>query len=174
MKPADPHSPRLALEPLREDHAAEMFAVLSDPAIYEYENAPPASVEALAQRYRRQAAGRSADGRELWFNWVLRLHASGEAIGYVQATLYPDGHAGIAYELNSHFWGRGLAQEAMRAMLAALRAGHGVRRFTAVLKQRNARSLILLQRLGFEPAAAAEDAIEADELMMELWLDASG
>ena len=87
-------SPRLTLEPLREAHAAEMFAVLSDPAIYEYENEPPASVEALAARYRRQQLGRSPDGREQWLNWVARLSASGEAIGYVQATIYPDGHAG--------------------------------------------------------------------------------
>ena len=32
---------RLTLEPLLESHAPAMFEVLSDPAIYEFENEPP-------------------------------------------------------------------------------------------------------------------------------------
>jgi RimJ/RimL family protein N-acetyltransferase len=158
---------RLTLEPLVEAHASEMFAVLSDPAIYEYENAPPASVEALAARYRRQQVGRSPDGREQWLNWVARLSASGEPIGYVQATIYPNGHAGIAYELHSRFWGRGLASEAVAAMLTELAEAYRVERFTAVLKQRNGRSLRLLERLGFEPADRPL-GLEADERCMAL------
>jgi hypothetical protein len=35
----------LTLEPQTAAHAEEMFAVLSDPAIYEYENQPPPSLE---------------------------------------------------------------------------------------------------------------------------------
>ncbi|HEX2009762.1 MAG TPA: GNAT family N-acetyltransferase [Roseateles sp.] len=158
---------RLSLEPLLEGHAAEMFAVLADPAIYAYENAPPASVEALAARYRRLQARRSPDGREQWLNWVARLSASGAAIGYVQATIFADGHAAIAYELDSRYWGRGLAQEAVRAMLAALADTYRVSRITATLKCRNERSLRLLQRLGFEAAEAAE-GLEPDERQMTL------
>ena len=41
----------LTLEPQTAAHATEMFAVLSDPAIYEYENAPPTSMEMAARRY---------------------------------------------------------------------------------------------------------------------------
>jgi hypothetical protein len=78
----------LTLEPQRAQHAAEMFAVLSDPAIYEYENQPPASLEALRRRYAALESRRSPDGREQWLNWVIRLPA-GEPIGYVQATVYP-------------------------------------------------------------------------------------
>jgi hypothetical protein len=40
----------LTLEPQVAGHAEEMFVVLSDPAIYEYENEPPPSLEwALAR-----------------------------------------------------------------------------------------------------------------------------
>jgi len=35
----------LTLEPQTAAHAEQMFVVLSDPAIYEYENKPPASLE---------------------------------------------------------------------------------------------------------------------------------
>ena len=41
---------RLMLEPQVVAHADEMFVVLSDPAIYEHENEPPASLEWLLER----------------------------------------------------------------------------------------------------------------------------
>ena len=159
----------LTLEPQAQQHAAEMFVVLSDPAIYEYENEPPASLEALRRRYAALESRCSPDGREQWLNWVIRL-PTGEPIGYVQATVYPDRRAAIAYELGSAWWGRGLARQAVEAMVAELVAQHGARRLTAVLKQRNVRSLRLLERLGFAPAAADDplrQGIDADEWLMQ-------
>jgi len=158
----------LTLEPQAARHADEMFSVLGDPAIYEFENQPPASLEALRRRYAALESRCSPDGREQWLNWVVRLPA-GEAIGYVQATVYPDRRAAIAYEVGSAWWGRGLARRAVEAMLAELVAAHGARRLTAVLKQRNLRSLHLLQRLGFEPAAPDDPLrqyLDDDEWLM--------
>ncbi len=79
------------------------------PAIYEYENAPPASIEWLRARFTKLEARQSPDGSQQWLNWVIRLPTS-ELIGYVQATVHADGHAAIAYELCSQYWGRGLAR----------------------------------------------------------------
>ena len=159
---------RLTLEPLTAEHAEEMFAVLGDPAIYEFENAPPASVAALRERYQRWETRGSPDGRERWLNWVVRQRGA-ELIGYVQATVYPTGRAGIAYEFNSRYWRRGYGREATQAMLAELASHHAVREFTAVLKRANFRSFGLLQCLGFVPAPAgllAQAGIEADEVML--------
>ena len=159
---------RLTLEPQRAAHAAEMFAVLSDPAIYEYENEPPPSVEWLHARYARLESRQSADGRERWLNWVIRLPGSG-LIGYVQATVQADGHAAIAYELSSAWWGRGLASEAVRAMIAELVRQHRVQGLAAVLKRDNRRSLRLLQGLGFTLASPQEHVqrrVEPGELLM--------
>lgn len=138
----------LILEPQVAAHADEMFAVLSDPAIYEYENAPPASIEQLRERYTRLESRQSPDGQELWLNWVIRLSTS-PLIGFVQATLRPHGRAAIAYELSSAYWGRGLAHEAVQAMIAELVQYYEVRNLFAVLKRENLRSLRLLERLGF-------------------------
>lgn len=41
------------LEPQVAAHASEMFDVLSDPAIYEFENEPPPSEAWLVERYAR-------------------------------------------------------------------------------------------------------------------------
>ena len=159
---------RLELEPQTASHADEMFAVLSDPAIYEYENAPPRSLEWLRERFAKLETRRSADGTEHWLNWVIRIPSSG-LIGYVQATVHPDGRAAIAYELASRFWGRGLARAAVEAMVPALKEDYGVRRLSAVFKRRNHRSQRLLERLGFSPATPqlhAELGVDPDEMLM--------
>jgi len=156
------------LEPQTASHAEEMFGVLSDPAIYEYENAPPRSLEWLRKRFAKLETRRSPDGTEHWLNWVIRIPTS-ELIGYVQATVHPDGHAAIAYELASRFWGRGLARAAVEAMVSALEEDYGVRRLSAVFKRRNHRSQRLLERLGFSPATPqlhAELGAEPDEMLM--------
>lgn len=156
----------LCLEPQIAAHAVEMFAVLSDPAIYQYENQPPASVAWLTERFGRLESRQSKDGSEQWLNWVIRL-PNAELIGYVQATIHPDGRAAIAYILHSAHWGRSFARSAVQAMIAELASHHRVRRFSAVLKRDNFRSSGLLQRLGFKPATPSqffELGADADEL----------
>jgi ribosomal-protein-alanine N-acetyltransferase len=159
----------LTLEPQTAAHAAEMFVVLSDPAIYEYENQPPASVDWLRARFTRLESRRSSDGREQWLNWVIRLPTT-ELIGYVQATVRGGGHAVIAYELCSAYWGRGLASQAVQAMISNLVEHHHVRSLSAVLKRENLRSMRLLVRLGFalaSPGQHVERQVKPGELLMQ-------
>lgn len=161
-------TPRLDLEPLRASHAAEMFRVLSDPAIYRYENQPPPSELWLRDRYARLESRRSADGREHWLNWVLRFGPHG-LIGYVQATVHPGRRAAIGYEMASAWWGHGLASEAVQAMLDELAECYRVREVYAVHKAANRRSARLLDRLGFrvaEEGAMAAARIGADERLV--------
>jgi RimJ/RimL family protein N-acetyltransferase len=161
-------TPRLCLEPQIAAHAVEMFAVLSDPAIYEFENAPPASVEWLRQRFSRLETRRSPDGSEHWLNWVVRLPSSG-LVGYVQATVSAGANAAIAYELSSRYWGMGLGREAVGGMIGALVTDHDVETLSAVLKRANHRSRHLLDRLEFAPGSPAQHVragVAADELLM--------
>jgi len=158
----------LTLEPQTAAHAEAMFVVLSDPAIYEHENEPPSSLEWLRTRFAKLETRTSADGREQWLNWVIRLPTD-DLIGYVQATVYADGRAAIAYELASAYWGRGLAHEAVGAMMNELVERYGVHAFLAVLKRTNRRSVRLLERLGFSlalPDQLLTQSIEPDEVLM--------
>ena len=159
---------RLTLLPQTVAHADEMFVVLSDPAIYRHENAPPQSVEWLRERFARLESRASADGNEQWLNWVVRI-PSGALIGYVQATLYGKAKAAIAYELNSAFWGQGLAHRAVATMIDELAGPYGVRCLSALLKCDNLRSRRLLDRLGFtlaSPDLHARQQVERDETLM--------
>ncbi len=159
----------LTLEPQTAAHAEAMFVVLSDPAIYLHENEPPESLDWLRTRFTRLETRRSGDGTEQWLNWVIRL-PEGELIGYVQASVPPDGCAGIAYVLGSAHWGRGHARRAVEAMLVELASHHRARRFAAVLKRSNVRSMRLLERLGFTPGTpaqhAAHEALPDEALML--------
>jgi len=158
----------LTLEPQTAAHAEEMFAVLSDPAIYEYENQPPPSLEWLSARFAKLESRLSANGLEQWLNWVIRLPTS-ELIGYVQATVHPNERAAIAYELSSAYWGRGLARQAVQAVISELVEHYRIHSFSSVLKRENFRSMRLLERLGFSPASPEQHAkhrVEPGELLM--------
>ena len=156
------------LEPQVEAHAIEMFAVLCDPAIYEFENEPPPSVEALAAGYRRKESRRSPDESQVWLNWVVRL-PSGALTGYVQATVMDAGYSYIGYEFSSRYWRRGIASAALRAVFLELAREYHVHQLVAVLKKANYRSVGLLRKLSFAEAPTEQCARfepEADELVM--------
>jgi RimJ/RimL family protein N-acetyltransferase len=145
-----------------------MFEVLTDPAIYEFENQPPPSESSLAARYATLESRQSPDGTQSWLNWVIRI-PSGELAGHVQATVLADGAALIAYELASKYWRQGIASTAVTAVLTELEANYSVNLVVAVLKLRNHRSMGLLRKLGFQSASAEHVArfrTAMDEVVM--------
>jgi len=145
---------QLVLEPLVAAHAEEMFSVLSDPLIYEFENEAPSSAEWLRNRYRKLETRQSADGNEQWLNWVVRIHGAA-LIGYVQATVFRNSTALVAFEFNSAYWGKGLAREAVEVLLQELAESYGVTAAGAVYKRNNSRSRKLLDRLEMNIADSA-------------------
>jgi RimJ/RimL family protein N-acetyltransferase len=171
--PGDPmvglQAGELRLEPLLPAHAPAMFELLAEPALYRYtDDAPPASQQALRERYERLATRRSPDGRQQWLNWVLRLPGGGLG-GYVQATVLTSGEAWIGYVLAPAHGGRGLATRAVDAMACHLREAWGVTRLLASVEADNLPSIRLLQRLGFSeaPAEARHRGLVSSE---QLWV----
>jgi RimJ/RimL family protein N-acetyltransferase len=138
----------VTLEPQLASHAAELYAVIADPALYEFiDTKEPASEAALRERLTRLESRTSPDGTEHWLNWIVRSSA-GELVGYVQATVTPDHSAEIAYVLGRAHWRKGYAYAACTAMIDELRKSYGVTRLTATLDPANTASLALLRKLG--------------------------
>jgi RimJ/RimL family protein N-acetyltransferase len=117
---------RLTIEALSAAHASEMHAVLADATLHEFIGGAPRSAAELAARYVRLSVGRSADGSEIWGNWVLRVTESGAAVGELQATLPAAGPAAgpalVAWVVGAAFQGRGYATEAARSLVDRLHA----------------------------------------------------
>jgi RimJ/RimL family protein N-acetyltransferase len=107
-------------------HAIEMHAVLADPAMHTFIGGAPRSAAELEVRYARLAAGGSADGTEVWGNWVLRVTATGAAMGELQATLpgggVRAGSALVAWVVGTEYQGYGYASEAASSLVDRLRA----------------------------------------------------
>jgi RimJ/RimL family protein N-acetyltransferase len=113
---------RLDLLPLEVEHAAEMAAVLSDPALHTFIGGTPDTAQALLSRYQRLVAG-SADPAVAWHNWVIRLRDEACLTGTVQATIGPAGDettAEIAWVVGTAWQGRGIATEAGRGLITWL------------------------------------------------------
>lgn len=165
--------PMIRLEALRPDHAAEMLPGLSASESYRFlPNLPPVDLEELADKYVRQARGRSDDGSELWYNWIIREAGSDAALGYTQATIR--GRAAlIAYHVFPAYWRSGVGYAAMSDTLDHTFLRLGADRAWALVDTRNAASAALLEKLGFA-MVRRHDAADffkgevSDELEFEL------
>lgn len=165
-------APSLTLKPVSIAHAEEMQAVLSDPAIYEFLSDEAPTLDGLRAAYERRAVGRSPDGAERWFNWMLRRD-DGRLIGYVQATIDSRDRCWIGYVVSREGRGHGHATRAVAAMIEYLVRAHDVWRLLASVDAGNARSIALLDRLGFDlaPPHAKELAeLGPDERLYQLEL----
>jgi RimJ/RimL family protein N-acetyltransferase len=156
-------SARLHLVPLTVADAAEMVGVLSGDALYAFTGGAPPGLDELRARYAGQAAGRSPDGREEWRNWILRRQPSGQAVGYVQATITGEGRrAEIAWVVGLEWQGQGYATEAARALVTWLDS-RGVQIIQAHIHPGHAASAAVASRAGLRPSGVVEDG-------EQLWL----
>ena len=145
---------RLKIDPLRESHAQAMFPRLLDERIYRYiAGKPPASVAALAERYRRLEAGSSDPGQQ-WLNWCLFRLDDGTPIGSLQSTiLVRERVAWVAYVLSPDAWGHGYARESLLWLLGHLETAGTVDVARARIDSRNTPSQAVVQALRFERRA---------------------
>jgi len=150
---------RLLLEPLGPQHAAALYAPLSDPRLYLFiPQDPPSSPQRLRERYVALAARRSPDGREVWLNWVMRRRDTGGDVGTVEATVLADQTAFLAYMVFPLYQGQGFAREGCVRVLAHLVEDYHVPRVAADIDTRNNASIHLVEALGFERSGTTRSA----------------
>jgi RimJ/RimL family protein N-acetyltransferase len=144
------------LEPITVIHADEIIGVLSDPVLYEFTGGAPLELAELRLRYESQSRGYSLDESERWWNWLVRETASGEAAGYVQATMtVVDRVIDVAWVVGTKYQRRGYAKEASAAMVGWLRANldrGGAMTFTAHVLPDHQASNAVARSLGLRPS----------------------
>jgi ribosomal-protein-alanine N-acetyltransferase len=147
---------RLVLEPLLPEHAPLLFEGLADERLHRFiPTDAPESAEALETRYRKLSSRRSPDGAEVWLNFAMRLREEGTLpkasyVGMLEATVFPNRSAYIAYTVFVPFWRQGYAREGCARMLRHLLEDYRVLVVVAGMDTRNAASVSLAEALGFE------------------------
>ncbi|MEU3930632.1 GNAT family N-acetyltransferase [Streptomyces sp. NPDC029044] len=149
---------RLDLLPLRVEHAEEMAAVLSDPALHAFIGGAPKTPRDLRSRYRRITAG-SPDPAVCWLNWVIRLRDESCLTGTVQATVGPSGQATVAevaWVVGVPWQGRGIAVEAAQGLVDWL-GGQPVDAVVAHIHPEHRASAAVATAAGLTPTDAWHD-----------------
>jgi RimJ/RimL family protein N-acetyltransferase len=140
-------TPRLLLRRARPDDLAALHAVLSEPVAMRYWSTPPHRTLAETREWLDsmicENGGQSDD---------YVVEHEGRVIGKAGCWRVPE----IGFILDPAFWGRGLAHEALAAIIPRLFERFPVPAITADVDPRNAASLGLLKRLGFVQTGRAE------------------
>ena len=141
---------RLVLRPVTEADAPALFDVFSDAEVMRYWSRPPMTSMDQARAFVTEIQAHW-HARSL-FQWGITERSGGALIG--TCTLYrwdrTHARAEIGYALRRDRWGRGLATEAVRAVLDFAFERMRLHRVGADTDPRNAASGRVLERLGFE------------------------
>lgn len=143
-------TPRLVLQQRRGSHADAAFGPLQDDAIYQWIAAnKPHGVESLRKRWTQLESRLSPDGTQAWLAWAITTRADGALVGQVDAVVDDTlVCTNFGYYLFPHFWGRGLATEAVRAATNHL-LQQGITRLIATVTVGNQASDRVLEKAGF-------------------------
>lgn len=149
---------RLVLRRARADDLAPMHEVLSDPRAMLYWSTPP---------------HQDLDETRAWLDSMIAdppgerddfiVEHDGRVIGKAGCWRVPE----IGFILHPDYWGRGLAREALEAIIPTLFERFSVPAITADVDPRNLASLALLKGLGFEETGRASRTW----LVGETWCD---
>jgi RimJ/RimL family protein N-acetyltransferase len=146
----------LAYERLLPAHVDELAAVLRNDDVYRHIGGTP-SLEGFRLRMLRALEG-PPPGRQdqRWINYLVRLAATGEAIGRLEATVI-GANAEVAFLFDPARWGQGHASRSLQWFHEQLRVDAGDVQCWATTMAHNTRCRALLERGGYvqvSPASA--------------------
>lgn len=147
------HTARLTLRPFREGDAAALFAIFSDAEVVRFWSCAAwtdiAQAQAMIDEALRQVGSDSGGGAVL--RYAIALRDTDQLVGVcnLRGFFEQNRRCELGYALARAWWGRGLAGEALEALLAHAFGALGLNRIEADIDPRNDASARLLERLGF-------------------------
>jgi aminoglycoside 6'-N-acetyltransferase len=160
------NGPRVTLRPVRDDDAAALLALLSEPSVKRWWH------EWDAARVQRDLIEQDEES-------VNVIEVGGELGGLLLVYEEPDEykHAALDVSLATAHQGQGLGPEALRLVMTHLAQERGHHRFTIDPAAHNDRAIRAYAKLGFQPVGIlrryerAADGSWHDGLLMDLLAD---
>lgn len=149
---------RLVLRPARADDLDVFHAILSDPRATRYWSTPPHETREQTQAWLTAMVRSPA---KLAADFVVEFE--GRAVGKAGFYRLPE----IGFILHPDVWGRGLAREAVGAVVDHAFEVRGQTELTADVDPRNAASIRVLEGAGFRRTGAAERTFQIGDV----WVD---
>jgi [ribosomal protein S5]-alanine N-acetyltransferase len=143
-------TPRLDLLPVDDEHARNLWRVLQQPNLREFQDIPRISVEEFERQVRTRPS-RFAPGVIGRFEWLIRERQTGADIGWVSVRINDRtrDHAELGYSLITTARRKGYAREALRALVDEIFAATELAEVHACAVPENLSSRHVLEGLGF-------------------------
>jgi RimJ/RimL family protein N-acetyltransferase len=146
-------APRVALRELRPGDAETIYAYRTDEDVSRYQGWTPGSVEEV-RAFIGGLSAVTAYAPGSWHQLGIELISISALIGDCGVHVEADNaQAEFGITLAPAFHGHGYAAETVRALLTLLFGRLGMHRVFASVDPRNARSIVLMERLGFRREA---------------------
>lgn len=145
-EPMEIRTPRLTLRSARPDDVEAMYAILSDERATRWWSTPPHETLDQTREWLDAMIANGPDHPD------FVVERDGRVIGKAGFFAVPD----VGYILHPDCWGRGLASEAVAAVVDHVFGTSEVDCLTADVDPENIASIRLLERLGFVPTGSAE------------------
>lgn len=141
------NTPRLRLRRAHPSDLSALHRVMSDPVAMRYWSTPPhTNLDETRQFLADMISAPATESDDFLVEY------RGEVIGKAGCWRVPE----IGFILSSHYWGMGLAYEALSAIVPRVHERFSISTITADVDPRNERCLTLLKRLGFAETGRAE------------------
>lgn len=143
-------TPRVVLRWISEDDIDSLYEIFSNHHVMRYWSSGPLPDRQAAADLQREIA--EGNENETMFKWGLALRDSNTIIG--TTTLFnlnlDNGRAELGYAMSHAHWGKGYMNEALNALVSHAFEAMDLRRLEADVDPRNAASIRVLEKLGFQ------------------------
>jgi RimJ/RimL family protein N-acetyltransferase len=143
-------TPRLDLVPVDMKNARDLWRILQQPNLREFQDIPRVSVEEFERQVRARPTVLCA-GTTGRFEWLIRERQTGTSIGWVSVRINDRSrdHAELGYSLVTSARHKGYATEALSALVDEVFSDTDLRELHACTVPENIASRNVLERVGF-------------------------
>lgn len=158
------YTKRLVLRRMLKSDADDMYEYSKNPEVTKYLLWLPHPNVKYTARYLSYLSGRYRDGA--FYDWAITDRETGKMIGTCGFTRFFEDHnsAECGYVLNPSFWGRGIAAEALLAVMKFGFMTLGLHRIECRYMIGNDRSRRVMEKVGMTYEGTMRDAVLAGDV----------